>query len=511
MKRAARDWYEENGYLDAAVELSAQLQDHDGIRAIILGQWRQLYMDDSHKTISRWASSLPESFILSSPLLCAVLAMPAALGGDFTRADSLIRAAVDRLHGDQDFLFALCMAQKAYIASFRGARSDMRAYVDKALRYLPQDEHYLRGMMLQVNAATLWYEDPLAARAELVRAVQLQTTLGNANLSCSAYCNLAVTCADVGLIEEARANALSALRLYGEEIRRFKPMLAHAHLALMVCAYEAGDFEGALEEHRLSIEASPDGGVLVRRIEAEALAAKIGYRMGNPQARTAFFDAMAGSEIGAFSAFPSFAMTRDWSVSFRQRAIERLGRPADTVFERLFNAMIAFHLDRVACYEEVCEFAEWTPREMPSLRVRALTVASAFSDKVAQYRRADEYLEEALGIAGSTGVVGALGENVAYARPAAERLVARGNDGKASALLRACLSDVRASSTETALTERELAVMRRMALGDTVALAAEALYVSRDTVKKHLSNSYAKLGVHSKMQAVALLRDQGIL
>lgn len=62
-----------------------------------------------------------------------------------------------------------------------------------------------------------------------------------------------------------------------------------------------------------------------------------------------------------------------------------------------------------------------------------------------------------------------------------------------------------------ALTERELDVLRVVADGASVAEAAEMLVVSRETVKKHLGNIYAKLGVHSKMQAVALLREEGVL
>lgn len=40
---------------------------------------------------------------------------------------------------------------------------------------------------------------------------------------------------------------------------------------------------------------------------------------------------------------------------------------------------------------------------------------------------------------------------------------------------------------------------------------ADRLFVSRETVKKHLSNVYYKLGVHGKMQAVAVLQRLGML
>ena len=68
-----------------------------------------------------------------------------------------------------------------------------------------------------------------------------------------------------------------------------------------------------------------------------------------------------------------------------------------------------------------------------------------------------------------------------------------------------------AATAADALTERELDVLRAVADGASVAEAARVLVVSRETVKKHLGNIYTKLGVHSKMAAVALLREEGTL
>ena len=61
------------------------------------------------------------------------------------------------------------------------------------------------------------------------------------------------------------------------------------------------------------------------------------------------------------------------------------------------------------------------------------------------------------------------------------------------------------------LTSREFEVMRLAAEGLSVQQIADRLFVSRETVKKHLSNVYSKLGVHGKMQAVAALQRLGML
>jgi len=55
------------------------------------------------------------------------------------------------------------------------------------------------------------------------------------------------------------------------------------------------------------------------------------------------------------------------------------------------------------------------------------------------------------------------------------------------------------------LSARERDVLQWVARGKTNAEIATALYVSESTVRKHLQNSYRKLGVSSRTAAIALL------
>jgi PAS domain S-box-containing protein len=54
------------------------------------------------------------------------------------------------------------------------------------------------------------------------------------------------------------------------------------------------------------------------------------------------------------------------------------------------------------------------------------------------------------------------------------------------------------------LTRRELQVLRLMASGTGTPAMAESLHVSRATVRNHVQNILAKLGAHSRLEAVAL-------
>ena len=138
-------------------------------------------------------------------------------------------------------------------------------------------------------------------------------------------------------------------------------------------------------------------------------------------------------------------------------------------------------------------------------------MAAAFSEKAARYARADAYLEEAARLAREHGLGEALAENALYLRPAFLRLAPKLADAGLADYLGGLLQADAGVSDASRLTEREVDVMRCIASGATAAETAERLFVSRDTVKKHLANVYAKLGVHSKMQAVALLRDEGVI
>ena len=61
------------------------------------------------------------------------------------------------------------------------------------------------------------------------------------------------------------------------------------------------------------------------------------------------------------------------------------------------------------------------------------------------------------------------------------------------------------------LTRREVDVLRLLAEGLNTAHAAERLRVSRPTIRNHVQNIFGKLGVHSRLEAVARATRNGLL
>lgn len=67
------------------------------------------------------------------------------------------------------------------------------------------------------------------------------------------------------------------------------------------------------------------------------------------------------------------------------------------------------------------------------------------------------------------------------------------------------------SALYDALSPRELEVLEHLAQGNADKQIAEKLFITRETVHKHLKNIYSKLDVHNRTSAVARARELGLL
>lgn len=72
---------------------------------------------------------------------------------------------------------------------------------------------------------------------------------------------------------------------------------------------------------------------------------------------------------------------------------------------------------------------------------------------------------------------------------------------------RAPVEDAAAPVASHPLTPREHEVVMLVAEGLTNAQIAERLWIAPGTVRRHLQNAFAKLGVHTRTAAVARLRN----
>ncbi len=140
-------------------------------------------------------------------------------------------------------------------------------------------------------------------------------------------------------------------------------------------------------------------------------------------------------------------------------------------------------------------------RASPTTRVLVLTV----HDDIAYLRRAFE--------AGAAGYLVKEAADVELVQ--AVRQVARGKQyvhpTLGAALLAADAPPARLGGPGGELSDRELEVLRMIALGLTNAEIGGRLYVSVRTVETHRSHIHQKLDVHSRAELVGRAREAGLL
>lgn len=115
--------------------------------------------------------------------------------------------------------------------------------------------------------------------------------------------------------------------------------------------------------------------------------------------------------------------------------------------------------------------------------------------------------------AGAVGYV--LKEEALETIEAAVRTTARGESWLspkvAAKVMKKALGKEEAEEEAIPLTERELEVLWLVAKGWSNREIAKELFISEGTVKNHVTSIYAKLGVHSRAEAVAWAWQQGLV
>jgi DNA-binding NarL/FixJ family response regulator len=93
----------------------------------------------------------------------------------------------------------------------------------------------------------------------------------------------------------------------------------------------------------------------------------------------------------------------------------------------------------------------------------------------------------------------------------AVRAVAQGRTWLSAAVTRSLYEQPERAQevVEELLSEREIAVLKLLALGDANAQIADKLHISEATVKNHVTNIYTQLNVHTRAEAVAWAWQHG--
>jgi LuxR family transcriptional regulator, maltose regulon positive regulatory protein len=566
LHRAAAAWCEQHGLVDDAIRHALAAGEFAWVARLIEQHWDAMAWRSEDVTLRRWLQTLPAELVRSRPRLCLAQAYGAILSGRLEAAEPLVADAERALadSGDQPQepyepsvgravsllanLPAAVTLAPAMLARLRGDAERTASFAQQALTHLTDADRTLRHFARYYLAMADWL------RGRLAEAEQALTGLAGEQVDAGAR-YLVPLYHDLGQVQRARGHLEAALRTYegalgiASEGGQPLPPAGIAHVDIAEVLYERGELDAALDHATQGVALSRQLGWARQLAAGQAILAWIRQARGDrPGAMAAITEA---DEVGPN---PEVVDLFNPLPALRARLALAHGETADAtrwVQQRGLGA------DDEPSYPREREYlvlvrvllAQQAPQHALGLldRLHALAAAQGRTGSVIEARALQALALHASG--DQAGALGVLAEALTLGAPEGflrvfldegppmatllhQLLAGRRQDrpAGASAVPREYLArlveafeqaglPVRAPAGRGVvvaglvepLTARELEVLGLLAGGAPNRAIAEQLVVTPETVKKHLSHLFDKLGTANRTQAVARARQLGLL
>ncbi|MBV9922296.1 MAG: hypothetical protein JOY78_15795, partial [Pseudonocardia sp.] len=561
LHRAASAWYEEHGLPDDAIRHA--LAAGDTARAAQIVEERleeQVWRRAEGATLAAWLAALPIEEIHRRPLLTLGQAVTALMGGRLDEVEPLLTIAEQALdrgqaepyHASLDRRFsvlanipagiAVCRAD---LARLRGDHVATQAAASEALAHVtPQDE--LLGTVARYHVA---FADWLAGR---VTAAERGLAELFAERLASEQHDLVMRAAfDLGAVQQARGRLRAAQRTYEQGLAlsgSAGPSVGMAHIGLADLHFERDELTDAHKHVTVGLDSCRRLAYLPALIAALITLARLRQAEGDLEGALAAVDeaerAMPQTvldprlPLAALRAYLA-VINGDLAEAARWVRANGLAEDDEPVYlrEREYRVLARLRIAEqnpaaaLAVLERWRALALTQGRTASVLRLRVLEVLAhnTAGDRTAALRA----LADALALAAPEGylrvfldegptipallrelVVGRRLEQLgprAAPREFLHRLTDAFDRQGTRVLPPPRRGGVAAPGLATPLSTREHEVLALMANGHPNRAIAEELFITVDTVKRHITHVFDKLGVSNRTQAVARARDLGLL
>jgi LuxR family maltose regulon positive regulatory protein len=372
------------------------------------------------------------------------------------------------------------------------------------------------------------------AREAYTEAVRIGRTADNIHLAIIANSHIAETLIEQGQLHAAARTYTESLKMATGQNEHTSPVAARVHAGLGQVSYEWNHLEAAtrhvhqcieLSRQWESIEFQAVGFVMLARLEqAQCHPEKAKDAMRAADDLEGSYQLAQRQSIWVRSALARLWITQgnpERTASFLQKdgieidgEISYLREPEYLVLLRLLLAQGDYDA-ALTLGQRLLQKAE-TANRMERV-IEVLVLQALIFQGNANMDQALAVLGRALSLAQPEGFVRTfLDEGIPMAKLLHQARTHRIQAGYATELLDAMGEAVSATQAPAQiliepLTVRELEVMRLIEAGCSNQEVAAKLVVSIPTVKRHISNIYAKLGVKSRTQAIALGKELRLL
>jgi LuxR family maltose regulon positive regulatory protein len=561
LHQRAAAWFEEHGLIDEAIRHASASGDPPWAARLVEGHLNEILRRGEGVVLERWLSMLPDNVVRSNPALCLAQGLIQLHVGELDPVERLVEEAerafvhapesreleVPTEGGMVREVPAAVSLLRAEIAAARGDAETSADQARSALVHMAEEEYGPRFWARWLLSCADWTAGRLKAAES-----GFTELLAEGRAVPAAY-PLMSSCYALGQVQRARGRLGAALRTYREGLRfatedgRTSTFhAAEAHIGRAQVLYERNQLEDALHHVREGIELSrpvvefhlPSVGLVTLAWIRQAMGETDGAletmneaddtesstdiaSLANPapaeRARLLLLQGRAGE---AAKWAEERGLTEQDEVSYsRERDY--------LVLARVLLATDDSHR-ALGILERLDTLAESQARRGSLIQIRA--VRSQALQSVGDHQGALALLAETLALALPEGYVRVFADQGAPMAALLQSFVRGAHRARGAAIpsrarrhinrvVRAfgpavgrAEQAVRAGTGPVEpLTDRELEILRLIAAGMRNREIAQDLVLTLDTVKKHVSHIFAKLGAANRTEAVAQARDLGLI
>jgi LuxR family transcriptional regulator, maltose regulon positive regulatory protein len=558
LHRRAAAWSQQQGLVDEAVRHALAAGDTIWATRLTEQHLGGTLRRGESVTLQRWLSLLPDDAVRSRPALCLAKGLMQLHLGHLDVVERLlahaerafaVRAERQELEVPTDGgmvveVPAAIALLRAELASARGDPEQTAEFARSALAQLAEEERGPRlwGRWLQLLA------DWMSGQMEQAESGFAQI-LAEARTTADPH-PLTTSCHTLGWVQQDRGRLGAALRTYQEGLRfateggRFLPFHAgEAHVGLAQVLYARNQLDDALQHVTEGIQLTRQ--VVEFRLPAFGLVSQAWIRHARGDADGALeaideacrllpatdvvtmFSPAQTERAGLLLAQGRAEEAARWTEERGLREDDELSYPRERDYLVLARVLLAQHQPGRALdlLERLDAVAEAQSRAGSLIELRALR--SLALQAVGDHQGALSLLAEALALGRPEGYVRVFADEGPPMAALLRKLVAEGRRGVLRVridylgrILRGTEKRGVPADPETPaltaglaapLTGRELQVLQLLAAGRGNQEIAKELVVTLETVKKHVSHVFDKLGAVNRVQAVAHARELGLI
>jgi LuxR family transcriptional regulator, maltose regulon positive regulatory protein len=563
LHRAAAAWCEQHGLVDDAVRHALAAGDALWAARLIEQHFDAMLWRSEDVTFRRWLQALPAELVRSRPRLCLAQAYWALLSGRLEAVEPLVADAQQAFAAVAEEPYepsagraasllanlpAAITLAPAMLARDRGDAERTAEFAQQALTHLTDADRTLRHFARYYLAMADWLGGRVVDAEQALAGLAAEQVAAGARYLAPLY-------HDLGQVQRARGYLGAALRTYehalGIATQAGRPLppagIPHADIAEVL--YERGELDAALDHATHGVALSRQLGWARQLVASLAILAWIRHAQGdwvgaleavdeaervgvsptmvgllNPlpalRARLALVHGEVGEaarwvqECGLDADEPNYPREREYLVLVRLLLAERAPERALGLLERLHAQ--ARTQGRTGSVIEVSALQALARSSRGDQAGALAALAEALTLGAPEgYLRV--FIDEGPPMAALLHklLAGQRRERQALADAVPREYLARLVDAfeQAGLPVRPPVSrgGVVVAGLVEPLTERELEVLQLLAAGAPNRAIAEQLVVTPETVKKHLSHLFDKLGAANRTQAVARARELGLL